>query len=289
MTVGQIHGMRPIQGVDVTPKHGGRDQSASTFSSGDEEEASSKGVESAAEQETDTRGVIRLLDDGHFKGVADARLRLNFRGELGRTDAERRQAAARESVDRFMAQIDGPIRDMLEAGQLDEEEKSALQKALTQLETDTGAIQETSDNEEPLNAEELYREMEEAFEEFHATLKSIFGIEADESAEDDTTRDEEAVGSVEHAEATPTDEPVEEGEAIGQGDEAADEQDALLEEILMTYQEVIEQLKSEEEALDGVLSPQDEPDEEGSAYAKFAAMYEELYASETVPSLDAEG
>ena len=40
----------------------------------------------AAPGETKVRGVIRLLQQGHFKGVADVRLRINFFDELSAID-----------------------------------------------------------------------------------------------------------------------------------------------------------------------------------------------------------
>ncbi|NIP25500.1 MAG: hypothetical protein GWN67_24655 [Phycisphaerae bacterium] len=71
--------------------------------------------ESAAEETTessDSQGVLRLLQEGHFKGVADIRLRINFFNELAAIEAEKLQAIAEEQIEGILESV-GTIVDGL--------------------------------------------------------------------------------------------------------------------------------------------------------------------------------
>ncbi len=50
-------------------------------------------------------GVIRLLEEGHFKGTADLRLRINFYDQLAALEAEKMQAVAEEKVDGIIESV----------------------------------------------------------------------------------------------------------------------------------------------------------------------------------------
>ena len=44
----------------------------------------------------DVEGIIHLLQEGHFKGVADVRLRINFHEELAAIEADELKAVAED-------------------------------------------------------------------------------------------------------------------------------------------------------------------------------------------------
>ena len=48
--------------------------------------------------ESSQKGVIRNLQDGHFKGVADVRLRINFQAELNAIRQESGSALVRQTA-----------------------------------------------------------------------------------------------------------------------------------------------------------------------------------------------
>ena len=55
----------------------------------------------AAENNIDedgAKGVLRLLQEGHFKGVADVRLRINFHDELAAIEQAHLRASAQENT-----------------------------------------------------------------------------------------------------------------------------------------------------------------------------------------------
>ncbi|MBT8145936.1 MAG: hypothetical protein KJN90_03735, partial [Gammaproteobacteria bacterium] len=58
-----------------------------------------------SEAEPQAKGVLRLLQEGHFKGVADVRLRINFADQLAALESAAEQGSMREAVDTFDAVI----------------------------------------------------------------------------------------------------------------------------------------------------------------------------------------
>lgn len=76
------------------------------------------------------RGVIRLLQEGHFKGVADVRLRINFLDELQAAGAARAGSTLQAGVDDLVSRLQdastGPLAALLEDGALTSEDIAAL-------------------------------------------------------------------------------------------------------------------------------------------------------------------
>lgn len=56
-------------------------------------------------ENSDSNGVLRLLQEGHFKGVSDIRLRINFYNELAAIEAEQLQAVADEQIDGILQSV----------------------------------------------------------------------------------------------------------------------------------------------------------------------------------------
>ncbi len=56
-------------------------------------------------ESSDSQGVLRLLQEGHFKGVSDIRLRINFFNELAAIEAEQLQAMADEKIDGILQSV----------------------------------------------------------------------------------------------------------------------------------------------------------------------------------------
>ena len=61
------------------------------------------------------RGVLRLLEAGHFKGVADVRLRINFHDELEARAAERGREALGGATDALIDSVAGGVSSLVEA------------------------------------------------------------------------------------------------------------------------------------------------------------------------------
>jgi hypothetical protein len=59
-------------------------------------------VEPGSEEE---RGVIRLLQEGHFKGVSDVRLRINFHDELAGIESAEMQVVTEDNIDNVLESV----------------------------------------------------------------------------------------------------------------------------------------------------------------------------------------
>ena len=73
--------------------------------------------ESTVQQTTessDSQGVLRLLQEGHFNGVSDIRLRINFYNELAAIEAEQLQAVAEEQIDGILQSVGTIVGTMVE-------------------------------------------------------------------------------------------------------------------------------------------------------------------------------
>jgi hypothetical protein len=71
-------------------------------------EQATTGQESTVQQtveDSDSEGVIRLLQEGHFKGTADVRLRINFADKIAALEAQQLQAVAEEKVDGILETV----------------------------------------------------------------------------------------------------------------------------------------------------------------------------------------
>lgn len=73
--------------------------------------------ESAVEETTensDSQGVLRLLQEGHFKGVSDIRLRINFFNELAAIEAEKLHAIADEQIEGILESVGTIVGGLIE-------------------------------------------------------------------------------------------------------------------------------------------------------------------------------
>ncbi len=72
------------------------------------------------ENEGSESGVIRNLLDGHFKGVADVRLRINFADEIAAMEAEKAAELTQAGIFDINAMVAGEIESFLQTEGLDE-------------------------------------------------------------------------------------------------------------------------------------------------------------------------
>jgi hypothetical protein len=76
--------------------------------------------ESAVEETTegsDSQGILRLLQEGHFKGVSDIRLRINFFNELASINAEQLQAVADEQIEGILQSVGSIVGGFIEGNE----------------------------------------------------------------------------------------------------------------------------------------------------------------------------
>lgn len=99
-----VHGV----GAGIRPtNHGGRAANANPSS------AQAPVITSASSETGQAKGVVRLLQEGHFKGVADVRLRINFHDEITQISSEAVNAGFNEALEAFFAGVDEDFANLL--------------------------------------------------------------------------------------------------------------------------------------------------------------------------------
>ena len=268
--------------------------------------------EAAPEYEGRAKGVIRNLMQGHFKGVADVRLRINFHEEL--------MALEQGQVAQALAPQTGSLQNL--AADLEE-----LKAQVPDSRDLTLALQESGFEQDVqqmldsiaalLGAEGLSAgqaqaaagELAGAFERIEVFLGAWLAP-AEEPAQEDLLKELPAGAETAAAETAAGEAPVEEpavtDETQPAGDEAStpaaaaggeepvaealDEPDAFMETVtafLEKWAAVLpELLTTLQQGLAGVatLPPLSEPHGNGKAYDKFVATYERLYAHAATPA-----
>ncbi len=220
-----------------------------------------------------TKGVISLLQDGHFKGVADVRLRINFHDELEAIEADQLKTAAQENIEGLPTALAGTTapEGLAEAPQLQQAFTDAVQQAKNDF----------LSAERPSKAD-LTASLNAAFQAFIEGLSPATGPaegavasqeetgneteDAIEAGEEENPAQAESVGHEggESPEPAPETAPATESDGASYiaGLEAAFE--AAMNELI--------------DALDGVvvLPELSQPSGNGVAYEKFLAIYDQL-------------
>lgn len=218
------------------------------------------------------RGVIRLLQEGHFRGVADVRLRINFAEELQGIQAAGTGALLNEALPALQRELDAAIEAFVGEGSLPEEAVSTLREAQTAFNTQLGTLLEGGeDGVGP--ADDVFAALRTAFEDFLASLVPPQAPEEDAILPIAGDAAEVPAGTPESALAVtePTTVPVAEGETDLPGDAFAGLRETLrgiFEETLASAQDSIDAL---------ALPPLSEPNGNGRAYEKFLAAYDDLF------------
>jgi hypothetical protein len=238
------------------------------------------------------RGVIRQLQEGHFKGVPDVRLRINFHDEIVALENEELRSVANGEIDSFTETIAGfLVTQEYTAGQ-------DLTEMVEMFKNHTGTVKADFLDSESLSTENLMGAIGDAFEELVVGLNALIPTDPAEEA----PRTPDAVGEdVERAINTyPTEESVtailiEEPTAIQAPAVEPDNTESQIAQLISA-------LTREFDAALGILSdglsrssvfPKlSEPNGNGGAFDKFLDVYNDLYAvgnsGESTPSFDIE-
>jgi hypothetical protein len=83
---------------------------------------------SSAPEDSD-KGVLRLLREGHFRGVSDVRLRINFHERLGAMEVESVKAQAEQAVGSLVESVDRQIETFVASQNLDDDQATAITEA----------------------------------------------------------------------------------------------------------------------------------------------------------------
>ncbi len=225
-------------------------------------------MEQAESDSGEIKGVIRNLLDGHFKGVADVRLRINNFEQLAIIAEENLKAAAEEKIASLLDTIDSGINNLPDSSEPLTAEGASESEDETETVTVTGLHQEFDNEVNKLNEEfqsaqtpstdDLVIGIEGAFSVFIGALQDLLAptVENNSSADKDvaTTTDDEP-------QATGPTEP---------------DYQSLLDELEDAFTTAIAELT---EALNAVqiLPELSGPGGNGAAYENFLAVYNTMW------------
>lgn len=239
----------------------------------------------------DSKGVLRLLQEGHFKGVADVRLRINFFDKLAALEATQKQAVTEEKMGGVLESLNGVVDSFLADNELTEEQSAGISEAQESF------IQAVNEADDPAGA------AEDAFAAFIEALRGLFAIPV-ETVEQEVPATEEKVEETEPADGAEEQEipVVEQGAEETEPTDGTEEQSGepepvqpaesgpdwqgFIENLQAALTTAMEELTSSINAV-SVLPPLSEPSGNGVAYEKFLAIYNEMLGvGETGNNLD---
>jgi len=193
----------------------------------------------------DGKGVLRLLQEGHFKGVSDIRLRINFFERLNDIEAAKLQAVAEQKVNAVLESVGGVVDTFLEEeNELTEEQTAGVSE-----------LQETFVQAVSGYTNEPVIDLNNAFEDFVEALRNLFTPPIQTQEENTTT------------EAESTDAP----ELPWQ---------TFIEDLQSAFATATNEL-TQAFAEVRILPELSEPNGNGVAYEKFLAIYNELRGLQT--------
>ena len=131
--------------------------------------------EPVVEDESDDKaaGVLRKLQEGHFKGVADVRLRINFADEIAAAESSATAAAATGALGDLAGAVNTQVTQLASLAEVTDDEQTALGDAQAAfslaLADTTAAAGETS----PLDGEAIIDSVQDAFDVLIAALEPL--------------------------------------------------------------------------------------------------------------------
>ena len=222
------------------------------------------------EKTGDPKGVIRLLQQGHFKGVADIRLRINFYDQLAAVETAELRTVADEKVTDLAESVVPYIRDLVDRGQISEELADTLVEGFTQKVNQS--VEAFLAGQTP-SKEVLAGELTSTYQAFVASLAAMTE-QSGETAEG-LAQQTEIVGEILEGVAS---------EQVQDGTSAAEQTGEQSPDITTAFETALEQFLA---ALNNVriLPELSGPQGKGVAYQKFLDIYNELQhpAGESTP------
>jgi hypothetical protein len=240
-----------------------------------------------------TPGVIRLLEAGHFKGVAYVRMRITFLDELARRAAERGADAITSGAPELLERVRSEFESVVSVAGVDEATAAAADELFAGFETAVGQIAEEARSGGDLDADAIDAAFRSAFDSFAEALREL--LAPPPAADVDDASSLTPVSSSQLAVVTGGSPPAEDPLASTAAQAptpvpAADPAEVGGEDLLASLADVFEQALFNLTSLVGDamrlpdLSP---PHGNGAAYTKFLAIYEALRCGLTGSEIDA--
>lgn len=227
------------------------------------------------DEEDGQKGVIKNLLSGHFRGVSDIRLRINFQEEIAALEAASLAEATAAGVAEIAGNVASEIETFLTTDGLDEETIASITGSLSAFVSGESAIATFSATEEIATTGDAIAKLQSDFDTLIEALNSAL-IVSEETTTAETTEPEGVIGFT--ATVAPDSEPTTTEFSV---DEPAAEEEVVIDGEAFIAS-LIESFESEMETLiaslaeNSILPALSEPNGNGTAYDKFVAMYNEL-------------
>jgi hypothetical protein len=215
----------------------------------------------AAGDEEPTRGVLRLLQDGHFKGVADVRLRIVFHDELAEASEEAARLIVEEKLTALIGGVDSEIEALLVSSDLAEEVVGVVKERHVDFNATVTELGDAFVNGQATESEELLGGVRSAFESLLSSLRELLG---DASSPD--VADGPSLRTL----------PAQISEIDG-----GSGFDAFIGRLQSVFATAFEALSGSFDATH-ILPELSEPSGNGAAYDRFLAVYNELNSTGTM-------
>lgn len=224
------------------------------------------------------KGVLRLLQQGHFKGVADIRLRINFADEINALESEKAAEVAQNGLTDLADMINAKIEEALQADGHGVDTLAGITEAQDVFNAALTSIADDVANSSGSGA--MIDRLGSEFDQLAGSLGSVFNL---------TETPEEQVGEeIAVPEGSPEVFPAELSEnKVFISDDASEvipielpesEFDAaqFMESLITAFASELQKLETELAEI-SVLPPLSEPRGNGSAYQKFLTMYNDMH------------
>lgn len=207
------------------------------------------------------KGVVRLLQEGHFKGVADVRLRVNFHEQLTESNAAATQTNYAEAIAEFEANIEVVFTNFLEGFVPTEEQSAAATELFNAFKSTVSEIANAFLGSGGSDFASLTADIDAEFDAFIIDLQTALGI---------TPAEVETPEAPESPEGAVSDSP------------EVQVEDSLLDDFRAAFAEDLQALIAAIQNGIQDLPELSGPNGNGKAYAKFLEILEGLQAPEPV-------
>ncbi len=120
-------------------------------------------------------GVIRLLEAGHFKGVADVRLRINFHDQLEQRAADKTADTLRRGADELVKTTVSKTDEVLTSFTTDEAAREAVGASLDGFSESVDTTVATASKADDLDLDAITSDLRAAFDDLVQGLGDLFG------------------------------------------------------------------------------------------------------------------
>lgn len=255
-----------------------------------------KAVDTVEITETDdgkAAGVLKNLQEGHYKGVADVRLRINFADQIAALENAEAVQIAAEGTSAVVQNVTDQVSTLLQSDDLTDEQAAAISDAAAAFESSAGSSIESltgSGNSPETTIEDIRSH-------FNALTEAITAATTTQ-IESDTieTTDNSVVSTIQSKNMTATNaaidtltiDQIESDGPVVTGDDAPEFSiESFLADLIDSFESAMQQLVDELES-SSVLPEISEPNGKGKAYDKFMAIYNEINQPTLESSTEAE-